>query len=148
MECLEHSLEGKLFYKKMIGGLLWNISRTFAGGEHKLCYKRVIGGLLWNISRTFVGGEHNLCYKRMIGGLFLISNLPHNPIRHNFCGSQIRVFKVSHLYSFNSHTFPAPILFFPELGVAVGFVNWDLWVLVWIRELEDWGCGLRNRELR
>ena len=69
MECLEHSLEGKLFYKRMIGGLLWNISRTYVGGEHKLCYKR------------------------MIGGLFQIFCLPHNPIHFfclNFCESQIR----------------------------------------------------------
>ena len=51
------------------------------------------------------------------------------------------------LYSFNSRTFPATRPFFPELGVAVGFVNWDLWVY-WFGSgnwrIGDVGLGIEN----
>jgi hypothetical protein len=111
------------------------------------------GSLLWNVWNirwrgAQVVSQEDDCW---LVPDFQSSTQPRSICGHNFCGSQIRetvlILEVSHAIQFNSHTFPAPLPFFAELGVLVlkwRFVGIGL-------DQEDWrigDMGLGNRELR
>ena len=102
--------------------------------------------LLWNVWNIRWRGEQVVSQEDdcWLVPDFQSSTQPRSICGHNFGGSQIRetvlFLEVSHAIQFNSHTFPAPLPFFAELGVLVlkwRFVGIGL-------DQEDWGYGFRE----